>query len=482
LIVVYLAYSVLLERWFWNRRTVAAVLIMFGVASALVSPLLSPLVMGQIVGGEEAKDIFIAGGDYVSTDLASYFVPERGHPLFQSRLGELWGRMRRGSYVGYTALALAGVGLAASRRRAVPWLVAGTGLFILALGSNLQVAGRELNVALPYSWVADWFPVRVMRHPHRFNILLGFPLAVLAGYGVARVLPRLRWPAMCTVGLCALVLVEYLPCPYPTVRPNIPPFYYQLAQEPGDFAILDLPLKPSTAAKEYMYYSTLHDKPLVEGKIARLPDSAFAFIDSIPLLYGLHADEEMEPDLGDVSRQLSALAQANVHYVILHPDGIPPGRLARWREWLAVEPAYEDDFTVVYRTGLEHGRDFSFAGTLGDGIGLIHARLIKPDSPQSRTLGVRVVWGTEQAPGQDWLAQVALVDSAGTEVQRVNLTLCADWPTSQWGEDAVARGRGTVEIDPVLETGTYTVTLLLVDGQAGTPAAAPLAIGQVELP
>jgi hypothetical protein len=255
-----------------------------------------------------------------------------------------------------------------------------------------------------------------------------------------------------------------------------------LAQEPGDFAILDLPLNPSTAAKKYMFYSTFHNKPLVEGKIARLPDSAFAFIDSIPLLYGLHVDEEMDPDLGDVSRQLSALAQANVRYVILHPDAVPPDRLARWRKWLAVEPEYEDAFTVVYRTALEHGRDFSFEGTLGDGIGVIDARLSKPDSHQSRDLGVRVVWGTEGPPERDWLAQVALVDAAGTEVQRVNLTPCADWPTSQWGKNAVARGRGMVGIDPALETGTFTVTLSLVNGQTGTPAGAPLAIGQVDLP
>jgi len=482
LIVVYLVYSFLLERRFWNRRTVMAVLIVLGVAMTLVSPLLSPLVVGQIVGGEEAEGVFIAGGDYVTTDLLSYFAPERRHLLFRSWLGDLWSRMGRGSYVGYTALALAGLGLIRSKRQGIPWLVAGAGLFILALGGTLQVAGHKLNVTLPYSWVQDWFPIRVMRHPHRFNILLGFPLAVLAGYGVTRALPRLRWPAMCTVGLCALILIEYLPWPYPTVRPTIPPFYYQLAQEPGDSAILDLPLKPSTAAKKYMFYSTLHNKPLVEGKIARLPGSAFAFIDSIPLLYGLHADEEMDADLGDVSRQLSALARANVRYVILHPDWVPPDRLARWQAWLAVEPAYEDAFTLVYRTALEHGRDFSFEGELGDGIGVIDARLSKPDLHQSRALGVRVVWGTEGSPGRDWLAQVALVAPSGTEVQRVNLIPCADWPTSQWGKNAVARGRGTVEIDPTLETGTFTVTLSLVDGRTGKPAAAPLVIGQVELP
>jgi hypothetical protein len=493
-IVVYLAYSVSFERQCWNRRTFLALGLIFGLAAVLVAPLLFPLVSAQIRGGEQAEEVFIAQPSVYGTDLISYLVPEWGHPFFRPWLDDLWVRMGRGAYVGYTALALASVGVLKGRRERILWLTVGAGLFVLALGPDVQVAGRHLDVRLPYAWVQDWSVVRVVRHPNRFNIMLGLPLAVLAGYGAAWWLPRRRRPIVWTLGLILLVLIEYLPWPYPTIQPNVPPFYHQLAREPGDFAVLDLPMGASSAAKEYMYYATVHGKPLVEGHVSRPPRSAYDFIDSVPLLHGLHEDDEMDPTLCDVSRQLSALAQVNIRYIILHANWVPPERLARWREWLAIRPAYEDGDTIVYRTALQHGQDFEFLGTMGDGIGVIDAALspqatlspqaaLSPsETSQDRTLAVELVWGSQDAPERDWTAQVALVSSAGTEVGRVNFAPCADWPTSHWGENAVARGRGTMKIDAGVEAGTYTVTLKLVDAITGTRAGDSLAVGQIEIP
>ena len=76
---------------------------------------------------------------------------------------------------------------------------------------------------------------------------------------------------------------------------------------------------------------------------------------------------------------------------------------------------------------------------------------------------------------------MALETASGTEVGQKRFEPCAGWPTSQWGENAVARGRETLHIDPLLEGGFYTVTLTLVDRLTGAPATRPLAIGQVEI-
>jgi len=482
MLFVCLAYSLLFERRYWSRRTVVALVLMFGFATVLVAPLLSPLVLTQIRGGERADDVFIEEGDFYGTDLLSYFVPERGHPLFRPKLEDLWGQMKRGAYLGYTVLALAGVGLIKGRRGRVLWFVVGAGLFVFALGGNLQVAGRSLDVALPYSWVEGWDPVRVMRHPHRLNLLLGFPLAVLVGYGATWLLARLKRPVIWSLGLGMLILIEYLPWPYPMSRPDIPPFYQELARETDDFAVLDLPLGASTAAKLYMYYSTIHGKALVGGRVARLPRSAFDLIDSVPVLRGLRVDEEMDPDLGDVSRQLSALAQANVRYVILHPAWVTPDRLARWQKWLAVPPMYEDQYTVVYQTAPEYGRDFSFSAAMGDGIGVITTTLSGPTHPLSQTLGIEVVWGAREAPQLDWQAEMALVNSGAAEVRRLEFAPTPGWPTSEWGENAVARGRVVMPLDAHVEPGTYTVTLTLVDPATGVRAAEPVVVGQVQQP
>jgi len=523
--LLYLAYSVSFERRHWTRRTVAALILAFGVAMVLMAPLLSPLVSAQVRGSEKAEDVFSTDPDLYSTDLVSYFVPDRSHPLFRPWLSDLWSRMRRGSYFGYAALALAIVGLLKGRRDRFLWFIIGLGLFVLALGPHLQVGGRSLDVTLPYSWVQDWSVVRVVRHPNRFNVLLSLPLAVLAGYGVAWLLPliqrvarvtspplvggreggvakrpqliqriakrpRLKRPWLWTAGIGALVLFEYLPWPYPTVQPPMPAFYRQLAQEPGDFAILDLPMGDRTVAKVYMYYATVHGKPLVEGHVSRLPVSAYGFIDSSPLLHGLHQSNEMDPTLGDISRQLSVLADADVRYLILHPDLVPPEQLSRWRSWLAIRPTFEDQDTVVYRTQPRYTQDFKLAEEMTDGIGIIRIpdpgahsetlsleRETRATSPsqaggttevtQGEWLKVEVIWGTRKAPERDFLARLALVSPDGTEAQWADFEPCADWPTSQWGADAVARGRGALQVDPFIEGGAYTVTVGLVDPATG---------------
>ena len=495
LALVYLAYSVLRERQYWNRRTVAALVLMAGLATLVMWPLLSPLVLAQLKGGEKAEDVFSADPEIYSTDLVSYFVPDRSHALFQPWLADLWSRMRRGAYLGYGALALVGLGLWRGRRDRGLWLVVGVGLFVLSLGPNLQVAGRQFDVTLPYAWVQDWPVVQVLRHPNRFSVYLSLPVAVLAGYGMAwlvaspprsggfRDSPPTRW--LWTVIVGALVLFEYLPWPYPTVQPSVPPFYYQLAQEPGEFAILDLPMGARTVAKLYMYYATVHGKPLVEGHVSRLPVSAYDFIDSVPLLRGLHQDNEMDPALGDVSRQLSALAQANVRYVILHPDLVPPEQMARWQDWLGVAPAFADQQTVVYRTQPQYGQEFEFVGELGDGIGVVRATLSSSSLAYDGMLEARLVWGTRSAPGQDWLARLALVSPAGEEVQWVDFEPCAGcnprWPTSQWGANGVARGSGALHVNPPDGGGTYTVTVQLVDPVTGAWAGQPFQVGRVEV-
>jgi hypothetical protein len=237
-----------------------------------------------------------------------------------------------------------------------------------------------------------------------------------------------------------------------------------------------------------MYYATVHGKPLVEGHVSRLPVSAYDFIDSVPLLRGLHQDNEMDPALGDVSRQLSALAQANVRYVILHPDLVPPDQMARWQDWLGVAPAFADQQTVVYRTQPQYGQDFEFVGELGDGIGVVRATLSSSSLAYDGVLEARLVWGTRSAPGRDWLARLALVSPAGEEVQWADLEPCAGWPTSQWGANGVARGSGALHLlmDVLIHTlpdegGTYTVTVQLVDPVTGAHASQPFQVGRVEV-
>jgi hypothetical protein len=476
MLALYLTYSLLVERRRWTRRTVVALALAFGVALVLMAPLLSPLVVAQLRGGEQGETIYSTDPDLYSVDLAGYFVPDRAHPVFKPWLSGLWARMRRGSYVGYTVLALVALGAWRGRRDRWVWLALGGGLFVLSLGPSLLVAGRDLGLTLPYAWVQELSVVEIIRHPNRFCVPLSLPVALLAGYGAAWLLGRVRRPRVWLLAGMLLVLFEYWPLPYPTAQVEVSPFYHQLAEEPGAFGVLDVPMGDRTVAKTYMYFATVHGKPLVEGHVSRLPPSAYDFVDSVPLLRGLHARNEMDPTLGDVSRQLDMLAQAGVRYVILHPPLAPAEQVARWRAWMAFRPAYEDPELVVYRTAPAYGRDFAFAAPLTDGIGLITATVSHTD-----TVTVEALWGTERAPRRDWAARVTLVSQDGAVAQAVDFLPCAGWPTAAWGADAVARGRVTLPVDADVPAGRYTVRLSLVDPATGERASPAVPVGQVEV-
>ena len=96
-------------------------------------------------------------------------------------------------------------------------LVPPIGQMRLAFTAGLLVAGdmtQGLNGSL-YPFLYDVFPpIRGMRVPARFSILLGIALAVLASFGVRRLLARCRTRAtraLAFAGMTALVLVDLRP-------------------------------------------------------------------------------------------------------------------------------------------------------------------------------------------------------------------------------------------------------------------------------
>jgi hypothetical protein len=278
-----------------------------------------------------------------------------------------------------------------------------------------------------------------------------------------------------------LILGEYCPVPYPTVRPVTPAWYSQLAQEPGYFAILDLPMELLHFDKRYTFYQITHGKPLVEGRVSRLPREAFAFIDSNPLLQGLRQANVMDPDLIDVSHQLRLLAEADIRYIILHKKFIAPEQLAACQDWLTFEPCHEDADLVVYRTDPRLGRDFALDYELTDAIGLIRATFTPTSTTQAGLVQVDARWGSAAAPGQDYDVCLNLTSVAGQVAQSRCEPLSPTWPTSRWDADEVVRSAYALQVNPFLDAGTYTLTLTLADGYGravGNPA--PLGSLQVE--
>jgi hypothetical protein len=482
---LYLLWSLLTERGHWNWCTIRLLALAGTLAGLVLLPLALPLLTSQLTR-DYPDDIFVEERREGQTDLLAYWVPNRSHPLWGSAVRPLYERFDVNTdhiaYLGYAALGLAAYGLIRRWRETRFWLLAAVAVMLMAMGANLRVAGYLYpNVPTPYRLVDDLFFIRLLRQPDRFNIVLGLPVAVLVGWGAATVLAaRPRWRTWVTVGLSALILLDYVAVPFATVVPHVPAWYSQLATEPDDFGILPIPMGVSNS-KEHMLYQTVHSKATVTGETARPPREAFAFIEANPLLRGMSETGQFDSSLADVSRQLRRLAESGVRYVVLHPEMASDERVAGWQDWLTIVPPYADDEVIVYYTTPEYGRDFDFTTELGDSIGLITATLSTPVLAQDGLLEVDLRWGTRAAPTRDWLARLALVSPTGQIVQAVDVEPCAGWPTSEWGASAVARGRADLQIDPFLEGGTYAATLVLVDPLTGGVAGEAVRLSWVEV-
>src|SRR5262249_22166143 len=101
---------------------------------------------------------------------------------------------------------------------------------------------------------------------------------------------RLRWY------IPALMLVEYWNGPYRRVRRAPQPYFESLRDEPGDFAIIDLPMGRKRS-QEWMFLQTIHRRPIVEGMRGPTLKPAYPSIEPTPLLSAGRAGSETDCEM-----------------------------------------------------------------------------------------------------------------------------------------------------------------------------------------
>ena len=113
-----------------------------------------------------------------------------------------------------------------------------------------------------------------------------FPYAILIGYGV---LYRIRYTKIVgtqkgPLGLYSLSMLLYGTSMFPIdMRPRLYLDYTTQFSQLADGAIIDLPMGRNES-KFYMGAQTDHQRPIIEGMIARTPPDAYDYIDSNTLL------------------------------------------------------------------------------------------------------------------------------------------------------------------------------------------------------
>lgn len=241
---------------------------------------------------------------------------------------------------GALGLAVLGVARGATttrggRRIALAYASLAVLLAVVSLGPSMRLYPViEGGVPGPYALLLTVVPgLGALRVPARAGAVTVLAVAVLAALGADALLRAVRSRSLRAAGAVLVVAITLAECwrprlyavPGPRLRP-LPGVYRWLAEQPGDFAIAELPLGSLMTDARWMLYSTTHWKRLVNGygwsptdaylraTFARLPDGP-----------GLRLLGDLDVRYLVVHEDLAAPAEARLC------DEPPPGTAVRWR-------------------------------------------------------------------------------------------------------------------------------------------------------
>jgi hypothetical protein len=228
---------------------------------------------------------------------------------------------------------------------------------LLSLGPFLVILGRNTGLPLPYLLFYYLVPgFQAIRVPGRFALMAVLAASVLGALGLLKMSDLLQgWRGLrprgthvlqgvltfCCIGLFTVEL-GFNPMPLagmPTGQ-QVPGVYQWLATKQYDGPIIELPLgEDYREALKYMYFSTYHWLPLVNGASRFLPPA--------------HA--QLSADLADFPSRKGAelLSAIGVKTVVVHTDRLDSHDAARWMKDSLAEIGLEQmarfGGDVVYR-------------------------------------------------------------------------------------------------------------------------------------
>ena len=335
--VVYLALKE--SKRFWRLVVGGAVVI--AVWFAISSPLLIPAAIDAQSGNYDlpAQDEYYSGTIRSLITPSPLWGPGENPALFHPQHDPV-GSIENTLYLGAVPLIFATVALFAVKRaphRVAPWWLLFLLFVILSLGPWLYWdETHKLSVPLPYQIYDDLPLFGDRRVPARMLPFGMLGLAIVSAVGIDFAMSRLgrRYVLLApALGLLALGLVslEYWSPPVHTTRLDPPNVLEQIRDEPGDFAVLDVPLGRRDGelfngslqgAAVADYYQSVYKKRVFGGFIARLKESTRAWLGEEPGIqhFALPNEAPTPRDL-DTSLVREVLRKYRVKYIVLHKIG-----------------------------------------------------------------------------------------------------------------------------------------------------------------
>ncbi|MFQ5749940.1 MAG: hypothetical protein ACE5H3_10860, partial [Planctomycetota bacterium] len=299
-----------------------------GIAFLLALPGLAPLFpVLKASGSELAVPLRFVG----SMQLLG--VKPQGSPFFH-----FWP-----AALGWSSTALLVYGLFRVRDRAARrWWALLLFAFLLLQGPYLVVLNRNFeSIPLPMALFPRLPVLNLLRVPHRFLILVVLAMGVLMAFALRTLLAGRRKAPLLGLLVCGLVVLELQPPRREPVTLDYADIYDDLAADPHDYAVLELPLDFRDGYA--MWLQTRHHKPLVGGYTSHiLPEALEPFrtplmralmpavsdqdMPGLPRFEKVDVDSLSDKTLTDWRREL--MTEKKVRVILFHqgPDFPAPER------------------------------------------------------------------------------------------------------------------------------------------------------------
>ena len=207
----------------------------------------------------------------------------------------------------------------------------------LALGPFIHIAGFNTFVPGPWALLRYVPIISATRTPARYDVVAVMAFALLFGLALAHIGERRpAWRRPLLLGVGCLLVFELAPFPRTLYSAHVPEIYRQIANDPRDVAVLEIPFGirdgewsdgDFTAASQF--YQTVHQKQLLGGYLSRISDAQRRRVRAHPLL-----DRLMRLSAGAHPQPLSAaenerrgrglLRSAYLAYVVIDTSRTPP--------------------------------------------------------------------------------------------------------------------------------------------------------------
>jgi hypothetical protein len=367
---------------------------------------ISPLLAAMLPDMRAEGDFWVQGSGFAedfSADLAGLLVPTMRHPFFGklvSHTGVQNFSKGQHIYLGVTLLILAAVGTVVGARRDAPrylrsrtwfWLMAALFFAWLTLGPSVHINGTDTGIPGPFRILQSLPFFKGNRYPSRYSIMLVLSLAMLSAMGINSMWRKVkgngtarsqdqgsggrRWAlssALCLL-LAALFMFEHLAVPLPQSDMTVPKPYAVIGAEPGEFALLDIPVAWRNGFRitgpihpGFMFgqfYQTVHTRPMLQGNTSRNPEFKFQYFTQAPIINSILALEtghQLPSERWDADRLIAGdvLRFFGIRYIVVRPGPgtdpfvTPEATQSYIERVMPVEMVHSDPALTLYRVKL----------------------------------------------------------------------------------------------------------------------------------